>query len=44
MLDIGIMQQLYGLPVDTEMHQADLLTIHKGALAEQLVGQELVAS
>jgi predicted AAA+ superfamily ATPase len=43
MLDIGIMQQLCGLPVDAEMHQADLLTIHKGAMAEQFVGQEFVA-
>ncbi|MEI6049612.1 MAG: AAA family ATPase [Bacteroidota bacterium] len=44
MLDIGIMQQLCGLPVDAEIHQSDLLAIHKGALAEQFVGQELVAS
>jgi len=43
-LDIGIMQQLCGLPVDVEIHETDLLAIYKGAMAEQFVGQELVAA
>ena len=43
-LDIGIMQQLCGLPVDVEIRETDLLAIYKGAMAEQFVGQELIAA
>jgi hypothetical protein len=44
MVDIGLMQHLTGMPVDVEYARTDLLTIHQGAMAEQFVGQELVAS
>jgi predicted AAA+ superfamily ATPase len=44
MVDIGLMQHLCGMPVDIEFARADLLAIHNGAMAEQLVGQELVAA
>jgi uncharacterized protein len=44
MLDIGLMQHLSGMPVDVEYARADLLAIHQGAMAEQFVGQELVAA
>ena len=44
MVDIGLMQHLCGLPVDLEFARADLLDIHQGAMAEQFVGQELVAA
>lgn len=43
MVDLGLMSHLSGLPVDTEMKQADILDIYRGALAEQFVGQELMA-
>ncbi|MGD9973877.1 MAG: ATP-binding protein [Desulfatirhabdiaceae bacterium] len=44
MLDIGLMQHLSGMPVDVEYARTDLLAIHQGAMAEQFVGQELVAA
>lgn len=44
MLDVGLMQHLCGLPVDVEFAKTDLLSIYQGALAEQFVGQELVAA
>jgi predicted AAA+ superfamily ATPase len=44
LMDIGIMQQICGLPVDSEAFKTGLLDIHKGALAEQFVGQEMVAA
>ncbi|UCD30434.1 MAG: ATP-binding protein [Planctomycetota bacterium] len=44
MVDIGLMQHLCGLPIDTEYARTDLMDIHEGALAEQFVGQELVAA
>jgi len=43
MVDLGLMQHLCGLPVDIEIRQADILDIHRGAMAEQFVGQELLA-
>ncbi|MBN2356952.1 DUF4143 domain-containing protein [candidate division KSB1 bacterium] len=42
-LDIGIMQQLCNLPVDSEYNKPDLLSIYEGTMAEQFVGQELMA-
>jgi len=43
-LDIGLMQNICGLdPIET-IHSADLTSVYKGALAEQFVGQELLAS
>lgn len=44
LVDIGLMQQLCNLPLDTEYHKSDLMSIYKGALAEQFVGQELMVS
>jgi len=44
LLDIGLMQNLCGMPIDVEYTKADLLSIYHGAMAEQFVGQELVAA
>lgn len=44
MVDIGIMQHLCGIPANVEYTKTDLLGIHQGALAEQFVGQELIAN
>lgn len=44
MVDIGLMQHLCGMPVDVEYARTDLLAIHQGVMAEQFVGQELVAA
>jgi predicted AAA+ superfamily ATPase len=44
LIDIGLMQNLCGLRVNTEYSQSDLLSIYRGALAEQFVGQELTAA
>ena len=43
MLDIGLLQRLCQVPVDIEMAQSDLLAIYRGKLAEQFVGQEMLA-
>ncbi|MCX7045134.1 MAG: AAA family ATPase, partial [Candidatus Sumerlaeota bacterium] len=42
--DIGIMQALSGMPVNVEYEKTDLLEIYQGAMAEQFVGQELLAA
>jgi predicted AAA+ superfamily ATPase len=44
MLDIGLFSSLCGLNVAKEFQQTDLLAIFRGALAEQFVGQELIAA
>ncbi|MBU0568390.1 AAA family ATPase [bacterium] len=44
MVDIGLMQHLCGMPVDVEYGKADLLSIYRGAMAEQFVGQEMALS
>ncbi len=44
LVDIGLLQSLCGMPVDMEFSRPDLLDIYQGALAEQFVGQELLAS
>lgn len=44
MVDIGLMQHLCGMPMDADFLQKDLLAIHQGAMAEQFVGQELMAA
>jgi len=41
-LDVGLMQNLCGLRGEALLAE-DLLSLHSGALAEQFVGQELVA-
>ncbi len=43
LVDIGLMQHLCGLPANREYAKGDLLDIHEGAMAEQFVGQELLA-
>jgi hypothetical protein len=44
MLDIGLMARISGLSVSSEFQRDNLLSIFKGAMAEQFVGQELLAS
>jgi predicted AAA+ superfamily ATPase len=44
MLDVGLWQHLSGVRVDAEYSRSDLLDIHRGALSEQFVGQEMLAS
>lgn len=43
-LDIGLMQQACGLQGIDEYSKENLLSIYRGALAEQFVGQELLSS
>jgi len=43
MVDIGLMQNLCGVNFNEEKNKLDLLDIYRGALAEQFVGQELLA-
>ncbi len=43
-LDIGLMQNICGLDPMETIHSADLTSVYRGALAEQFVGQELLAS
>ena len=40
-LDIGLMQSLCGLPMDMQDLNKNLLSVYRGALAEQFVAQEL---
>ncbi len=44
MVDIGLMQNLCGVNISEEMNKLDLMDIYRGALAEQFVGQELLAA
>lgn len=44
MVDIGLMQNLCGMNISEEFKKSDLLAIYQGALAEQFVGQEILAS
>lgn len=44
MLDIGLLTRLSGLSLSVEYQKKQLLSIFQGALAEQFVGQELLAS
>jgi predicted AAA+ superfamily ATPase len=43
MLDIGLLGRLCQIPVDIEIANENLLSIYRGRLAEQFVGQELLA-
>jgi len=43
MLDIGLWQNLSGVTPEIQMTEPDLMNIYRGALAEQFVGQELLA-
>ena len=44
MVDLGLLHRLTGAPLDAAFATADLLGIYRGALAEQYVGQELLAA
>lgn len=44
MLDIGLMANLNGINVSKEYLKSDLLSIFRGAMAEQFVGQELITA
>ena len=44
MLDIGLMRYLSAMPNDIEYAKSDLLAIYRGAMAEQFVGQEMLAA
>lgn len=44
LVDIGLMQNLCNIPVDTEFQKTDLLSIYEGAMAEQFVGQEFMVA
>lgn len=44
LLDIGLMRYLNRMPIETEYLSKDLLHIYRGAMAEQFVGQELLAA
>jgi predicted AAA+ superfamily ATPase len=41
LVDIGLWQHLCGLRTDVEYAKEDLLAVHKGAMAEHFVGQEM---
>ncbi len=43
-LDVGLMQHLCGVKPAEVMAASDIGTIHRGAVAEQFVGQELLAA
>ncbi|MBI4676168.1 MAG: ATP-binding protein [Elusimicrobia bacterium] len=42
-LDVGLMQHVSGLPAKEILTQGDLLAVYRGAVAEQLVGQQLLS-
>ena len=42
-LDIGLMQHMCGIPANESLLQQDLTAIHHGSVAEQFIGQELLA-
>jgi len=44
LVDIGLMQFLCGMSISDEFKKSDLLAIYRGALAEQFVGQEILAA
>ncbi len=44
MLDVGLMSNLSGIRVSTAFQEKELLSIFRGKLAEQFVGQELLSA
>ena len=44
LVDIGLVQYLCGMSLSDEFKKSDLLAIYQGALAEQFVGQEILAA
>jgi uncharacterized protein len=43
-LDVGLWHHFSGLRTDIEYSRADLLDVYRGAMAEQFVGQEMLAA
>jgi predicted AAA+ superfamily ATPase len=43
-LDIGLMQHLAGVDTGSILHEGDLTSVYRGALAEQFVAQELLST
>ena len=44
MLDIGLMANLNGINISKEYMKSDLLSVFRGSMAEQFVGQEILAA
>jgi hypothetical protein len=44
LVDIGLFRHLSGMPVDVEYGKSQLLSIFRGAMAEQFVGQEMAVA
>jgi len=44
MLDIGLLSRMNGFAVSSEYSKSDLLSIFRGTMAEQFVGQELLSA
>ena len=44
MLDIGLLSRFSGFSTSVEFQKTDLLSIFRGSLAEQFVGQELISA
>ncbi len=44
LVDIGLMRYLNRMPMESEYLKTDLLHIYRGAMAEQFIGQELLAA
>jgi predicted AAA+ superfamily ATPase len=44
MLDIGLFSRLSGFSISTEFNKTSLLSIFKGAMAEQFIGQEMISA
>jgi predicted AAA+ superfamily ATPase len=44
MLDIGLMANLNGINISKEYMKSDLLSVFKGSMAEQFIGQEILAA
>ena len=44
LVDIGLWQSVCGVKVEAEYHKSELLSIYRGAMAEQFVGQEMMLS
>jgi predicted AAA+ superfamily ATPase len=42
-LDVGLWQNLCGMPVDMEIRKNGIMNAYRGALAEQFAGQEIAA-
>jgi len=43
-LDVGLLARISGIPISSEYNKNTLLAMFKGALAEQFIGQEIIAA